>query len=216
MEVFSYGDIQTLYDGKLKENREWSIFVLQEGIPYYNTFRPPKKKYDNDQIMAHLLALCFIYRNSKMEASLHNRLMASRHEFEVSRTEFIDMLDEVTEWYDSGNATFVPNAMARSIRNPYYKFDTRLSKPEVKKLQQEHRRQLKALYLNPELDVELYEMLTSYDLNEGLLSREKLKKLLQTSRYNLDRCFERNNFLQQMYEDLRTASYKPSYKKRRL
>ena len=124
------------------------------------------------------------------------------------------MVDEIVKAHDNGDTMFKPNAVARSIRNPYFKFDTRLANDEKADIVREHRAQLKELYSNPKLDSQLYEYLESYDLNEGLLSKEKLKRELNTSRFNLDRCFKRNEFLQQMFDEIRRASYKPSYKRR--
>lgn len=215
MAIYSYSDIQAAYDKELYANREWSVFVLPEGIPYFNTFLHHKQKLSNDAILNYLANLCFVYENSPIYASLYLRLMGNRDLFpNKSLNEFAELVDEIVTAHQDGETMFIPNAVARSIRNPYYKFDTRLANDEKAEVVKEHRRELKELYSNPGLDSKLYEYLESYDLNEGLLSKEKLKRDLGASRFNLDRCFKRNAFLLDMYETIRKASYSKSYKRR--
>ena len=214
--IYSYNDIIAAYDEPLRKNNEWSVFVLPESIPYFNTFIHNAAVLSNTAVMMCLANYCFVFDNDDFEVPLHRRLLGLREVFaHIPFSTYLSFVDEIVEAHAKGETKFTPNANAKSIKNPYYKFSTHVLKHEKAEIIKEHRRELKALYSNPTLDRELYEYLESYDLNEGLLSKEKIKRSLDCTRFNLDRCFTRNKFLQEMFDGIRQASYKSSYKRRK-
>ena len=213
--IYSYGDIQRSYDEALKKNREFSVFVLPEKIPYFNTFLPTTSYYSKNLVLQYLINSCYVYDNTQSTLTIHKRLLLTREAFpSVDWKSFLFLVDKALLLYHDDEDRFVPNANALSIRNPYFRFGSNVTKPEMRKVRRQHRAELKELYLKPEIDHRIYEFLQDYDLGGGLLSKEKIKAELQISRRVLDRCLTRNLTVTDMYEAIRKASRSKAYHKK--
>ena len=213
--MYSYGDIQRKYDKPLKKNSEYSVFILPEKISYFNPYTHYQSTYSEEFIRQYLVNMCYIYDNTDSTLSFNRRLLMTKDAFPLVITEsFFRLVDEAKILYYDSEDRFVPNAVAQSIRNPYYRFGSNITKPKMKKVRMQHRSELKELYLQPEIDHKIYEFLQDYDLKSGLLSKNKIIRELGTSRRILERCLKRTIILTDMFKAIRKESRSKSYQKR--
>lgn len=204
MVIQSYNDIQRLYDKELQENANWCIFVLQEPIEYFNTFLPNRKWISSEDTLEYLSQVAMIYDNDLLEMSTTRRLLGLHYIFtNIDWRSYCDIVDDVVDLHNKNEIVFKPNTKANSIRNPYFKFNTHFSNPEKAALRRKHRQELKDKYSKLHLDDKLFEELSCYDLNEGLLTRDYLYAKLGINRHYLNVILARNEELKLMFEHIR-------------
>lgn len=205
--ILSYGDIQEFYDKELRENADWSVFVLPRSHEYFNTFLPPNKRYNSEDTHYYLSQISLHFVNDRVEQDLARRLLGLYTMFRnIEWGVYYGIVDDVVESCNSNQVEFDSNAVARSVRNPYYRFHTHTTNPERQKIRREHRRTLKDRYSRRELDKRLFDELANYDLNNGLLTRDYLYDLLDINRHYLNLVFSRNNELKLMFEYVKNQS----------
>ena len=204
---YSYTDIQRKWDAELRENKEWSVILLPKGEGYYNTYIPPSlSPYLSDQdIIQHLVNLCFIFDNEGVEIPIAIRLMLQREHFLSVKNEyhFGGLVQTAIETKEE--VGFKPNAITRTLRNPYYKFDTydKTSRTEIRRT---HRSKLLLLLNVQKHEDNVIELLEDYDLANGLLTFKYLQAKANISRYHLKRLFKELPDLYDMYRTIREAS----------
>ena len=214
--IYTSTDIQRQYDAELRANAEWSVFLLPQGIPYYNSFIPPKLSpfFSEEDVLQHLSNLYHVFNNDGFTHDIGVRLMLQKEYFtSVNDYEFARLVQTVLhDWETIG---FKPNVVAQSIRNPYYKFDT-YNKEERKRTRLEHRRLLRLNRNLTGLESDVTIALEDFNLADGLMTFRYLYRVCDTNRYYLERLFEIRPDLKEMYDIIRTNSIKTkSYVKNR-
>lgn len=213
--VRSYTDIQRKYDAVLRENSEWSVILLPEAEAYYNSYIPPALSpyLSRDMVLQHLVNLTFIYEQDIVETSTVIRLMLQSNHFEsIKDTDEWAWLVQraIDEHLEIG---FEPNAVAKSLRNPYYRWDTR-DKEIRNAVRREHRRRLRVLHNVNNNIAGITEMLEDYDLSDGLLTKKKIQDYVGISRHQLGLVFKECEEIREMYLIIRNASITSKYYKK--
>lgn len=202
-----YGSIQRYYDEELKNNSSWSVYVFGVSIPYFNTYLPARKlpHLTKDEIGTYLANMLFIYENDLSERSDEDRLVAYYDLFAQHFTldKWLAFCDAIIKNHRRGESEFTPNANAASVKNPYFKFDTRLSNPEKQAIRNKHRRVLRNTYKGGTLKETVYDILADYDLNAGRITKGYIYNATDLTRYFIDEVFRQNPDLVEMYETLR-------------
>ena len=207
-----YGSIQRFYDKQLEMNKDWSVFVLPERHPYFNTFLPKSRipYLEKDEIADYLTNMLFIYDDDLIERPKLRRLvnhydLFSKH-FTVEG--FVDFCEMLCDNHSKGLSVFKPNAYLSSIRNPHYRFDSRMSNPEKQKIRNAHRSILRNKYNGGSYYDLVHDTLSDYDLNDGLITKSYLYKEVGISRYYIDEVLRQNPNLVDMYDALRKTTRK--------
>ena len=204
--ILSYQDITRQYDAELHANAEWSVYILPRGVPYFNTYIPPQLSpyLNEDQILQHIVNYCFIFDNDSVVVNLAVRLMLQRVHFtSVDDFTFSNIVNKaLSNYLDIG---FVPNTIAKSVRNPYYRFGS-VDKSEKKLIRQEHRRKLRSMITSKAWETPLTELLEDYNLTDGLLTRDYIYDTLKITRRHLEELFANSKDLKQMFDLIRTNS----------
>ena len=207
-------DIQRKWDAELQANRMWSVFLLPRGELYYEPFIPPMLSpyLSKEEVLQHLVNLWYMFDEDLMEVSTEIRLMAQFDHFKSVDTIYRFSLYVEEAMSKIEEIGFKPNAIAKSVKNPYYRFPTH-DKKERSKIRHEHRKLLLARSYVDKHGAELYAYLEDYDLNEGLLTKVKIMKDLQISRHILSRLFGGLPETYDMYKTLKEASVTTSHYK---
>lgn len=213
--IRSYRDIQHAFDAELKENSEWSVFLLPKAMAYYNSYVPPALSpyLSRDMVLQHLVNLTFIYEQDVVETSTVIRLMLQHRHFHSieSSDEWASLVQKaIEEHLDIG---FEPNAVAKSLRNPYYRYETR-DKEARNAVRREHRRRLRVLHNVNNNIAGVTEMLEDYDLSDGLLTKKKIQDAVGISRHQLGLVFQESEEINEMYSIIRNASITSKYYKK--
>ena len=210
--IFDIRDIQRKYDAELKENKEWSVYILPRAEVYYNSYIPPAKSpyLPRDEVLQHLVNLSFIFDNDIMDKSTLGRLFHQREFFTSIKTvdEFISLAEEAIERQEE--IGFVPNAVVSTIKNPYYKYNTD-DKEEKRITRRDHKRKLRILKNIEEHESTLVEIIEDYDLGQGLLTKRYLIEKSGLTRYHLTPLLKELPYLTEMYNLVRDASIQSKY-----
>ena len=212
--IYSYTDIQRKYDSELQGAADKSVFLLPRGEHYFNGYVPPKLRpyLHHDDVLQHLINYVHIFENDSSAISTAIRLMLQHSTYlSVDASKFALLCEQALK---DENTEFRPNTIAKTIRNPYYRFRTH-DKDERNEIRRKHRRELNTKYNVDNNEDRINDALSDYDLNDGLLTKEKLMKLTNVSRYILTQIFEVHPHISDMFTLIRNASITNKYYKKR-
>lgn len=107
---------------------------------------------------------------------------------------------------------FKPNTVAKTIRNPYYRFGTH-DKDERQSIMRKHRNELSMLSNIEQNQAKVLEILEDYDFNNGLLTKNHIQSESGLSRYKLNILFDNVQEISEMYFLIRGTSITSKYYK---
>ena len=213
--IYSYSDIQRAWDKELQLNDQWSVFLLPKGIHYFNGYVPHQLSpyLSEDEILQYLVNYTFVFNNDDSDASLGVRLMLQHRYFQSipHLWQFSQLVHRAMA--ESDEIGFKANAIAISIINPYYKFNT-YDKHERASVRRRHRNELKLKNTISKNINKLHEILEDYDLANGLLTKEYLQTETNLSRYKLNQILNNDEDTNEMFKLIRSASITSTYYKK--
>ena len=211
------------YDTELRENDEWSVYVLPQAEPVFNAYVPPltRRYYNRSAIMKFCVNVLHT-----LETTGHpykRRLLELHSIFDhIATPDFVEYVDKSIELYNKGDTEIIPNAMVRSIHNPYFVWGPghgELGYPtsaEKKQVRHEHRMMLKNMGSWYKDEIAIEDFCSDWDCEQGAIRLGHIIEGTGISRYKVDRALKRRPDLKEMFDKVKELSMTPQQLKRKI